>query len=166
VGAGVVAVCERAALAGAVVSAEVAVCEQAALVAVMRLQGTASRMRVPLQVFRIPSGAELTSAEPAGRTSVCLADLATGLDGVGAAATGEEAGAEIIGPGMAGVGVQPRSEQAWPMQAVIPVTPTMTTMATAIMDTEIMRPRMDMDHIRIDHMRVDTVSGGEATSAP
>jgi hypothetical protein len=98
-----VALCDPAALAGAVVSAEVG-CEQAALVAVacvpldltgVGLQAIASRTPV--------SVAELTSAGLAGPTLAGLADLATGPAGVGAVGVWVEAGAEITG-----VGARPR----------------------------------------------------------
>jgi hypothetical protein len=49
------------------------------------------------------------------------------------------------------------------MQVAIIVTRTMTTMATAVMDTDHtghMRRPMDMERIHTGHMRVHTVSGG------
>ena len=57
------------------------------------------------------------------------------------------------------------------LQAVLIVTRTMTTTATAVMDTDQvtdtdhMPPRMDMgmDHIHTGHMRVHTAPGGGDT---
>ena len=108
-----VAVCDPAALAGAVVSAEVG-CEQVDLVAVpcvpldltgVGLQAIASRTPV--------SGAELTSAGPAG-VAVAGADVGPAVVGadVGTAAAGADVGPAIAGAGVeitgAGVGAQPR----------------------------------------------------------
>src|SRR5262249_46321767 len=136
-----------------------------------------SRMLVPLRASRIPLRAELTSAGLEGRTSVCLADLATGPAWVGRAV----AGAEIIGPDMAGGWAQAREERAWPMEVALTVTRTMTTTATAVMGTDRMdmdtdptmdtgqitdtdHTEMDTERIRMDRMRVHTVSGGDAVN--
>jgi hypothetical protein len=98
----VVEACEPAALAGAVVFAEVG-CEPAALVAVPCVQ-LASTGAERLQVIGLR---ELTSAGLEGRTGVCPADLATGRAGVGAVVAGAEAGAGTEA-GADGVGAQPR----------------------------------------------------------
>jgi hypothetical protein len=114
--------CELAALAEAVVSAEVD-CEPATLVAVacvrlvlteVGLQEIASRMPVPLRVFRILS-VELVgpATGPAGVGAVVAgADVGPAIAGAGAEIIGADvgpaiagAGAEIIG---AGVGAQQR----------------------------------------------------------
>ena len=139
---------EAAALAGAVVSAEVG-CEQVDLVAVPCVRLDLTGVGLQAIASRTPvSGAELTSAGPAGVAVV-------GAD-VGPAVAGVAAGAEITG-----AGAQPRSEWAWPMPVAPTVTRTMTTMATAVMDTDHtdhMRRHLDLE--RIGHLCVHTVPGG------
>ena len=149
-----VAVCDPAALAGAVVSAEVG-CEQVDLVAVPCVRLDLTGVGLQAIASRTPvSGAELTSAGPAGVAVV-------GAD-VGPAVAGVAVGAEITG-----AGAQPRSEWAWPMPVAPTVTRTMTTMATAVMDTDHtvhtdhtdhMRRHLDLE--RIGHLCVHTVPGG------
>jgi hypothetical protein len=113
------------------VQAEVATVEAAE----SRLQSGAAVSQAPdlSLARRIQSRAGPTSADPAGLTSVCRADLA----GAEAGPVGAEAGPEIIRD-MDMVGVLQRWEPAWLMAHIIttaiPRTPTRDTMATAVTD--------------------------------
>jgi hypothetical protein len=95
-----------------------------------------------------------------GRAGVGAAVVGPAIAGADVGPVVAGAGAEITG---AGVGARPRWERVWPLlPPTITVTRTMTTMATAVMDTDRtdLRRRLELDLERTGHGRVHGVPGG------